>query len=59
MYHAFSGRIPVGDKHSLNPTKLENVVCGRLRKGEGNFRHIGTKGQREEGAGRGKVGIGR
>jgi len=31
VYHAFSGRIPVGDKHSLNSTKLENVVYGRLR----------------------------
>jgi GT2 family glycosyltransferase len=31
VYHAFSGRIPVGTKHSLNPAKLENVVFGRLR----------------------------
>lgn len=31
VYHAFSGRIPEADKHSLNPKKLKNVVYGRLR----------------------------
>ena len=31
VFHAFSGRIPVGEKNSLSPAKLENVVYGRLR----------------------------
>jgi GT2 family glycosyltransferase/glycosyltransferase involved in cell wall biosynthesis len=31
VYHAFGGRIPGPGSDRLNPTKLENVVYGRLR----------------------------
>jgi GT2 family glycosyltransferase/glycosyltransferase involved in cell wall biosynthesis len=31
VLHGFSGRIPGGEKINLDPTKLENVVYGRLR----------------------------
>lgn len=31
VYHAFGGRVPTGDERELAPTKLRNVVYGRLR----------------------------
>ncbi|MBI5033445.1 MAG: glycosyltransferase family 2 protein [Chloroflexi bacterium] len=31
VYHAFSGRVPDGTKKGMSPSKLENVVYGRLR----------------------------
>ena len=31
VYHGFGGRTPSGDQERLSPSKLENVVYGRLR----------------------------